>query len=132
MAPGTQLTVDQAPMSAIQRIKSAKALSAAEKAGDANGSNGLERSVSKEYARGEKGQLEDLDRLAKLDWTQVRRIALHATLSHPACPLPRIAHCSRPSTRKAGTAGAARRANPVDMWSHEQGRATRGGQRDRP
>jgi hypothetical protein len=57
------------PASAIKRIKSAKALAALAKLEQANG--GGDAAVVREYRRGVKGQLEDQDRLAKLDWTQV-------------------------------------------------------------
>ncbi len=56
------------PASAIKRIKSAKALAALAKLEQANGGDAA---AVREYRRGVKGQLEDQDRLAKLDWTQV-------------------------------------------------------------
>lgn len=56
------------PLSAIGRIKSAKALAAAERA-QAEGGNG-NGTAAAAYERGARGQLEDMDRLVKLDWTQ--------------------------------------------------------------
>jgi hypothetical protein len=57
------------PLSAIGRIKSAKALAAAERA-QAEGGNG-NGTAAAAYERGARGQLEDMDRLVNLDWTQV-------------------------------------------------------------
>lgn len=70
MAPGTLPASDTdavKPLSSIGRIKSQKALAAKKlAAADANGDSG------KPYVRGAKGQLEDMDRLMKLPWCQVR------------------------------------------------------------
>lgn len=61
MAPGA--LPDDRPLSAIGRIKSEKALQAA-----LNGNTATEDGA---YTRGAKGQAEDTDRLAKLEWVQV-------------------------------------------------------------
>ena len=63
--PAAASSGQQRPLSQIDRIKSQKALAAA------NGSGGVAAHGGETYMRGARGQAEDLDRLVKLDWTKV-------------------------------------------------------------
>ncbi|PSC68178.1 Acyl-coenzyme A thioesterase THEM4 isoform A [Micractinium conductrix] len=62
--PAAASSGQQRPLSQIDRIKSQKALAAA------NGSGGVAAHGGETYMRGARGQAEDLDRLVKLDWTK--------------------------------------------------------------
>lgn len=100
--PGNTISPEDArPLSAVDRIKSQKALAAAA-AGNGNGGGSGDGGAYKgeTYTRGAKGQREDMDRLIKLDWTQVSQQS-----SWHARPQPGGGSRKRRSACAAGTGG---------------------------